>query len=290
MKLASIRILPLAAAALCAAAGLAAHAQTLKKCVDDKGITYYGDPLPAACDKRAITEMTNQGTVVRKLDAPLTADQIKARDDDAARRKVEDAKINEQKLKDRALLATYGTEREFDYSRDKSLALVEDRRAQLVTRVQEVDKTIARLDNEIGFYQSGKSKNAKVKDPPVQLTMDIARAKADRANLDTEMARLEEERKGIAARYDIEKSRWKRLKAGMAPGTLLDSAGNVTMQPALPERLVGLASGDQPRGYFMCNGRAIECEVGKVYYCVAPKADGLGHELRKSIKCEKDTR
>ena len=71
---------------------------TLFKCTDDKGITHYGETMPAACAKKDITEMSKQGRTVRKLDAPLTPEQLKTRADEAQKKAVEDQKIADQGL------------------------------------------------------------------------------------------------------------------------------------------------------------------------------------------------
>ena len=60
---------------LCTAASVQAQS-TLFRCVDDKGVTHYGETMPAACEKKDVTEISKQGRTIRKLDAPLTPEQV----------------------------------------------------------------------------------------------------------------------------------------------------------------------------------------------------------------------
>ena len=54
------------AAALLVFSAMPAHA--LYKCQDEKGVTHYGDTMPPQCAKKAITEMSGQGSVVKKYE------------------------------------------------------------------------------------------------------------------------------------------------------------------------------------------------------------------------------
>jgi hypothetical protein len=140
------------------------HAQTLIKCVDDRGVTHYGETLPAACAKREVTEMNKQGRAVRKIDAPLTAEQQKAREESAQRKASDDRKVADQRQKDMALIATFGNDREVDAMRDKDLVQFDQRRRSLEARIKEVDTRLAKLTAEMDFYVAGRSQSAKARE------------------------------------------------------------------------------------------------------------------------------
>ena len=223
---------------------------TLFRCVDDKGVTHYGETMPAACAKKDVTEMSKQGRTIRKLDAPLTPEQQKAKAEADAKKRDDDKKVADQRQKDLALLGTYGAEREIDVIRDKDVAQLDGRRKFLDARVADVDARLEKVNNQMEFYVAGKSKSAKAKDAkdakdgkegksnerevPPQLQADFDRAKSDRANLMLEMTRLEADKKAIIARYEGEKERFRRLKGGMRPGTVLDEQGNVLIEAPMP--------------------------------------------------------
>lgn len=283
---------------------LPAHA--LYKCVDEKGVTHYGDTMPPQCSKKAITEMSQQGSVVKQYEAPLTPEQLKAQAEDRERRRDTDKRIAELKLKDNALLATYGSEREFDVARDKDLATLDARKKTLTSRNEDVDKQLAKYTNEMDFYKAGKSKSAKGKDgkegkdgkdakdtkeAPPQLVQDYNRAKNDRVTLDAEIAKIDGDRAAITARYDTEKIRWKKLKSGMQPGTLLDAKGEVEVAPDMPTQIVGRSTiiPGRPRGTVTCNGKTYECSLGLPYICPGANVGGPGVNAMY-VKCVENSR
>lgn len=243
-------------ALLLAASGATYAQSTLFRCVDDKGVTHYGETMPVACAKKDVTELSKQGRTIRKLDAPLTPEQQKARDEADAKQRDNDRKVADQRQKDLALLGTYGTEREIDVIRDKDVAQLDQRRKFLEARATDVDARLGKVNNLMEFYVAGKSKTAKVREAkdakdskdgkgnskdaksaerevPPQLQADFDRAKSDRSGLVQEIAKLENDKKDIVARYESEKERFRRLKGGMRPGTVLDESGNVVIDAPL---------------------------------------------------------
>lgn len=231
------------------------HAQsTLFRCVDDKGVTYFGETMPAACAKKDVTEISKQGRTIRKLDAPLTLEQQKAKAEADAKQRENDKKVAEQRQKDLALLGTYGAEREIDVIRDKDVAQIEQRRKFLEVRIADVDARLEKVNNQMEFYVAGKRKTAKAKvaepakdgkdakdgknnerEVPAQLQADFDRVTSDRGNLVLEMTRLDADKNATIARYEGEKDRFRRLKGGMRPGTVLDEQGNVLIEAPIPK-------------------------------------------------------
>ncbi len=269
-----------------AAAIAAMPAHALFKCVDERGVTLYGDTMPPQCAKKAITEMSKQGSVIKQYDAPLTAEQLKVQDEERERRKEHEKRLTEQRLKDHALIATYGSEREFDMARDKDLATLEARKKTLASRNEDIDANFTKLQNEMEFYKAGKSKASRSKEAPPQLAQDFNRAKTDRANLDRELAKVDTDRAAVTARYDTEKSRWKKLKGGMPAGTLLDDKGEVAAKPDLPTQIVGQSTiiPGRPKGIATCEGKVYECSLGLSYTCRAPNVGGPGINV-KIVAC-----
>lgn len=269
----------------------ASPAHAVYKCVDEKGVTHYGDIMPWQCDKKPVVEMSKQGNVVRKYDAPLTPEQLKVIDDENVRNKEKNARMAVQKLRDNALMSTYGAEREFDIARDKEIANLESRQKTVTARSGEVDKMLAKLNNDMEFYQAGKSKAAKIKDAPPQLVQDQARAARDAEILRAELDSIEKGKAEIRTRYDTERSRWKSLKAGLPAGTLLDDQGKVASTPDLRSQIVGQSQviPGRPRGIATCEGKVYECTLGITYQCKGPNVGGPGVN-QLAVKCMEDKR
>ena len=281
--------LSLAVFSLATIAAYPAHA--LYKCVDEKGVTHYGDTMPWQCEKKPVVEMSQQGSVIRKYDAPLTPEQLKAIEADRIRNKEKNDRIAVQKLRDNALMSTYGAEREFDIARDKEIANLDSRRNTLSSRTEDVDKNLTKLNNDMEFYQAGKSKTSKTKEAPPQLVQDHKRAVHDAESLRAEIQKIDKDKADINARYDSEKSRWKKLKSGMPAGTLLDDQGNVALTPELRSQIVGQSQiiPGRPRGIGTCEGKAYKCTLGVIYLCRGPNVGGPGVN-QLAVKCMEDKR
>ena len=188
------------------------------KCVDDKGITHYGDPLPPQCMSKAITELSGQGTVKSKTDAALTPEQIKLREEEKIKRKEEDKRAAEIARLDAALLATYGNVQEIDLSRDRTVDQITGRWKTSSQRLKEIDARLAALNTEMEFYREGKSKKKDSKGAPAHLVQDLERTQQERNAVDATMKKMEEEIKSVKERFEKDKVRWVELKkTGVRP-------------------------------------------------------------------------
>ena len=116
--------------------------------------------------------------------------------------------------------------------------------------------------------------------------MDYNRAKNDRTLLDSELVKVDVDRAAVVARYDTERARWKKLKGGMAAGTLLDEKGDVAATPDLPTQIVGQSTiiPGRPRGMATCEGKTYECTLGLQYLCRGPNVGGPGVNV-KLVSC-----
>src|SRR3972149_2159396 len=90
-------------ATLLALAVAPASAQTrMYKCKDSKGKTYYTQTPPAECLGKEMEELSKQGTVMKKREAPLTPEQLAAREAEKQRKIEEEALAKEENRKNRA--------------------------------------------------------------------------------------------------------------------------------------------------------------------------------------------
>ena len=223
---------PLSSSLFIAGFLLALPAHAVFKCVDEKGVTHYGDIMPPQCEKKEVKEISSSGQMIRKYDAPLTPEQLKSQEGERAQKAEQQRRIDAQKQKDLALLGTFGSEREFEGQRDRELLQLDARIKTLQLRIGEVDGQLEKLKAEMKFYEvdvakdgSAKGKKReKNKEIPPRLPLAMDRANSDRAGLTDEIARVEANKLALNARYDAEKVRWKQLKSGMQPGTLSETS------------------------------------------------------------------
>ena len=199
------------------------HAVATFKCVDERGVTHYGDVMPWQCAKTPVSEVSRGGTVLKRYEAPLTAEQLATRAAQQVKDR-ENARIaKEQKVKDAALLASFSSEKDFDISRDRELLQLETRMTLQTARVTDLDALVQKRKDELEFYKSGRIKSTKKVDPknppkpveaPPDLVAALARAESERAAIDVQIGAADAERKTVTARYELEKARWVRLKYG----------------------------------------------------------------------------
>jgi hypothetical protein len=182
-----------------------------------------------------------------KLEAPLTPEQQRAKDEEDAKKSADNRRVMDQRQKDLALLGTFGSEREFDVIRDKDVAQINARRKLLEGRGVELDEKIEKINNELEFYKAGKSRASKEREPPPSLLASAERARIDRANVDTELKQLAADVTTVTTRSANEKERWKKLKGGMRPGTILDDKGEVLIEGPVVRRAPAQQSSSPPR-------------------------------------------
>lgn len=198
---------------------LATSAGAAYKCVDEKGRTRIGDTPPEQCSNVVMFEVSRSGAILRRIEPSLTPEQVKARADEAERKKEADKAANEQKRKDLALLATYSTESEFDTVRERTIEPLRGRIKNANDRMAAIEKRLGELDDEMEFYKAGKSKgkdrDGKEKpapQPPPMLVGELQRLKAEKESIIRNLASTDKEIAAINARSEVDKKRWLALK------------------------------------------------------------------------------
>jgi hypothetical protein len=199
----------------------AGSAAAVYKCVDERGVTRIGDTPPDQCSNVPMYEVSSSGTVLRKIDPSLTPEQVKARTDEADRKKESEKAQNEQRRKDLALLATYSTDTEFDTVRDRTIEPISARIRSSNDRLAAIDKRQKELDEEMEFYKAGKSKG-KGKDgkeraapeAPAMLVGELARLKHERDTINKGLVGYDKEIAALKTKFDVDKKRWIALKSG----------------------------------------------------------------------------
>ena len=208
--------------ALLLIAGFAPAAFAAYKCVDEKGVTRIGDTPPAECANVVMYEVSRSGAVLKKIDPTPTADQLKARNEDAAKKALADKAAAEQKRKDMALLNTFSAEKEFDVTRDRQIEPINGRMKQASERLAKIEARQKAIDEEMEFYKAGKKKaaGAKAAEPPHMLVSENERLLHEKKVLEDSLVKGEKDIEQIKARFDMDKKRWVALKS--AEGKLPD--------------------------------------------------------------------
>ena len=200
----------LAAAAL-VLGPLAAQAQQPQqatyRCTGNDGKKYYGSTIPMQCVGRPIEQLNKQGMVVRRIDpegeekerAEKAAEQAKAKEEEAATR--------EQSRRNRALLATYTSERDIEDARARALKDNQSAVRDVENKIEALRKRRAGYDKELEFYKDKKG-GAQL---PTKLAEDIKNTEIDLKAQEDLLAVKQKEVDVINARYDEDKKRYGEL-------------------------------------------------------------------------------
>jgi hypothetical protein len=181
-------------------------------CSDEHGRQICSDVLPQSCWSRAYREIDGRGLTVRRVEAPLTPEQIAQREAEARRKREQERLAREERKRNQALLDAYSNERDIDLVRDRSLADIQKSLNQASERYAEAAKRQKDLSNEMEFYRR--------KPAPKELLDSIRDNESElRANGSVVEAK-QKELDGTRAKFDEEKRRYVELTRGQnsAPG------------------------------------------------------------------------
>ena len=140
-------------AALLVGCGVAGAQTRIYTCKDEKGRTLTSDrPLPE-CQGREGRVLSGQGATVRKIEAPLTPEQIAAREAEEQKRAEEEERRREQLRRDKALLNTYASIDDIESKRQRALAQVEREARESERRISLLERQAAENRAESDFYR-----------------------------------------------------------------------------------------------------------------------------------------
>lgn len=181
----------------------AAAQQRMYKCTDAKGRVYYTQIPPQECLGRATDEIGKSGRVIRKNEAPLTAEQQAAREAERKKKLDDEVKAKNERQRNMALLNTYSSEMDIEDARARSLKDAEATIKDAEKRIADANKRRKELDTEKDSYIINK--------PPAKLVQDL---KINESEINTQTTLLNAKQKEIGvinARYDEDKRKYLAL-------------------------------------------------------------------------------
>jgi hypothetical protein len=117
----------------------------LYRWVDENGTVHYGDKVPPRYLKKAHDELNEQGTMIKKHDRAMTAEERAERKRKEAEQKRLENERRAQALRDRVLTDTYTTERDLIAARDARLDAIDSQlqlsRDIIASSTEKVEKT-----------------------------------------------------------------------------------------------------------------------------------------------------
>ena len=193
-----------AAFALLPIAAEAQPASSSYRCTGKDGKKHYGQTVPPACIGLPVEQLNREGMVIRRFDAQASAAEREKKAAEDEERKKRESVSKEEGRRNRALLATYTSEKDIDAARVRALKDNEGAVKDIEKRIGGLKTRLAELKKELDFY-TGKTK------PPAKLAEDMRSAEFDIQTQEHLMATKQKEVDQINARYDDDKKRYAEL-------------------------------------------------------------------------------
>jgi hypothetical protein len=185
--------------------------QSSFRCVGTDGKKYYGSTIPPQCIGQPVEQLNNQGMVIKRIDAAASAAEREKKAAEEEERKKREIISKEEGRRNRALLATYTSEKDIDAARARALKDNQGAVADIEKRIGGLKTRLAEQKKELDFY-TGKNK------PPAKLSQDIQSTEFDIKAQEDLLASKKKEVDQINARYDDDKKRYSELTKSSGGG------------------------------------------------------------------------
>jgi hypothetical protein len=185
----------------------AADAQSYR-CVGKDGKKYYGQNLPPECLGQPAEQLNSQGMVIKRIDPQASAAERAKKEADEEGRKKRELVSKEEGRRNRALLATYTSEKDIEQSRARALQDNEAAIREIEGKIGALKKRQTDLQKELASSKGGK--NA----PPPRIAQDIKGAEFDIKTQEDLLAAKKKDVDAINARYNDDKRRYNELTKG----------------------------------------------------------------------------
>ena len=185
-------------------AGAAAAAGTYKW-TDEQGVVHYSDKAPAETPAKGATVLDRQGRQVKKIDPPLTPEEIKAKSDDEERARALAKAKDEQARKDRALMQSYTSESEIDIARNRAISTLESQ----IKAAEAFSADLARRQKNIAKQKASYGS----KPIPIELERESTAVDNELSHQTILIRQKQEELTLVTAKYDTIKQRWREILA-----------------------------------------------------------------------------
>ena len=189
------------------ASSAAAQTGGIYTCVDARGRTLTSDRPIAACLDREQRELNKAGIVKRVVPPSYTAEERAVIEAKRKQIEAEQARIVEEKRRDRALLLRYPNQAVHDKERADALALIDDVILAVNKRGRTLTEQRKEIDAELEFYSSDASK------APAWLKRRIEDNAEQMKSQQRVLVEQAQEKLRIAARFDEELVKLRKLWA-----------------------------------------------------------------------------
>jgi hypothetical protein len=212
MKLPTISLIAiLTAIAVAALASSALQAGSIKKWVDEDGVTHYGTAVPPEYVDKEHVELNERGIELKRHDRAPTAEEIEQQEALAELRAEQQKLLEEQQARDRILLNLYRNEDDLIMARDGKIA-------QIDSQNQVTHKEIRRLKARLSEFQAAAAnaeRTGRTLNPKQQANLERTRRSIERSY--AMILAREDEKQATIERYNYDLQRFRTLRKGSRP-------------------------------------------------------------------------
>ena len=199
---AAIALLPVAAPAQQSAPSSSSY-----RCTGKDGKRYYGSTIPPQCLGQPVEQLNNQGLVIKRIDAAASAAEREKKAAEEEERKKREAISKEEGRRNRALLATYTSEKDIEDARARALKDNEFAVADIQKKITLMKQKLADTEKEMKDSAAKKQGTTRLEQSLNNTNFDI---KTQQDLLDTKKREVT----AINARYDEDVKRYRELTKG----------------------------------------------------------------------------
>lgn len=188
-----------------ACCALSVPAYPIKKCKDADGNMHYGDTAMRVCENSKITTLTDRGFIKEEVDAPKSAEQVKAEMEakELLEREQQDKLAADEEK--RRILSIYETEDDIVRQRDNQVRSVQSNIDVHESYLSNMEKRLERYKQKLAA-----SENKRVKK---LMQENIAEATLRVQEYTDQLAALEQQKVEILARFKQERETYLALKS-----------------------------------------------------------------------------
>lgn len=185
-------------------AGTASAAGTYKW-TDEQGVVHYSDKAPPETPAKGATMLDKQGRQVKKIDPPLSPEQVKAKADDEERQRALAKIKDDQARKDRALMQSYTSESEIDIARSRAISTLESQIKSAETFTADLTRRQKNIAKQKANYGS--------KPIPIEIEREATAIGNELSRQAILIRQKQEELTQVTAKYDTITQRWREILA-----------------------------------------------------------------------------
>ncbi|MEO1766592.1 DUF4124 domain-containing protein [Thiobacter aerophilum] len=187
-------------------------AKQLYRWVDAQGKVHYGDTLPPEYARQGNAELSKSGRVIKETPPAPTTEQLQALKAAQAREREAREKVEAQRRRDKALLASYTTVDELDLAERRNLEAVDVQIKAHELRMKSMQGRLDALKKQAAGFR------ARQRPVPPDLSADLSQAQEEIDQLRARIAQANQEKDAIRARFAADRKRFLELK-GLAPAS-----------------------------------------------------------------------